>query len=80
VPIPRIIYNRPMPQLPADDQDDDVVYFRIPLDLQTVARLMEVSDISHADPVTVASSLLHDILAEDERAHLEGAVDRHHAH
>ena len=74
-PIPRIIYSFPMPA-PSADHDDDVVYFRIPLDAETVARLMEVADISHADPVSVAASLLHDILAEDEDAHIEGAADR----
>lgn len=64
-----------MPE-PFDQDDDDVVYFRIPLGTETVARLMEVADISHADPVRVAASLLHDVLKDDEAAHLDGAVER----
>ena len=63
-----------MPQT-GESEDEEVVYFR-PLRMETVARLMEVADISHADPVSVAASLLHDVLKEDEAAHIEGSVER----
>lgn len=64
-----------MPQT-RESEDEEVVYFRVPMCMETVARLMEVADISHADPVAVAASLLHDVLKADEDAHLEGAVER----
>lgn len=64
------------PENICDDEGEEVVYFRVPLRLDTVARLMTVSELSHADPVAVAASLLNDVLKEDEDAHLDGAVDR----
>lgn len=55
-----------------------VVWFSVPLDGDTIDRLMNLSDICHADPVAVAASLLHDILADDADAHalIEPANDR----
>lgn len=50
-----------------DHIDEDVVW--VPVSGETVARLRTLSDICHADPVTVAASLLHDVLKEDADAH-----------
>lgn len=49
--------------------DHTVLWVRVPLDKETAARLQCLSDICHADPVSVAASLLHDILKEDDDAH-----------
>lgn len=50
-------------------EDEDVVWFNIPLDHETVARLMHLSEICHGDPRQVAASLIHDVLKDDEQAH-----------
>lgn len=52
-----------------DDQDEDLVWFSIPLNGATVDRLMNLSNLCHAEPVRVAASLLHDILKEDDLVH-----------
>ncbi len=49
------------------ENDDDVIM--VPVSGETVARLRALADECHADPADVASSLLHDILKEDEEAH-----------
>jgi hypothetical protein len=49
--------------------DEDVVWFSIPLDGATIDRLMNLADVCHAEPVKIAASLLHDILREDADAH-----------
>lgn len=41
----------------------------IPLDDDTVSRLMNLSGICGSRPADVAASLLHDILKDDEDAH-----------
>lgn len=51
------------------DEEEEKVPFSIPLDGETIDRLMRLSDICHADPRAVAASLLHDILKDDEAAH-----------
>lgn len=51
------------------DDPQDTVWISIPLDPRTAARLRNLSDVCHADPVSVATSLLHDVLADDEAAH-----------
>ncbi|MHB8272011.1 hypothetical protein [Bradyrhizobium sp.] len=51
------------------NDDHSVVWVRVPLDEETAARLRNLSDICHADPVSVAASLLHDILKDDADAH-----------
>jgi hypothetical protein len=57
------------PHLTTDD--DEIVWFSIPLNGETIERLMNLSNECHAEPVQVAASLLHDILKDDENAHLE---------
>jgi hypothetical protein len=54
--------------------DDDVVWFSIPLDGATIDRLMILADVCHAEPVKIAASLLHDILREDAEANHEPPV------
>lgn len=49
--------------------EDQTIIIRIPLDGETAARLRNLSNICHADPVSVAASLLHDVLKEDADAH-----------
>jgi hypothetical protein len=62
-----------MPNLETDD-DAPVRWISIPLDPRTAARLANLSDECHADPVQVAASLLHDVLADDEQANLPAAM------
>lgn len=47
--------------------EDDVILVRV--SGETAARLRVLSDHCHADPVSVAASLLHDLLKDDEDAH-----------
>jgi len=54
----------------SDKAHSNVVWLRVPLDGETAERLRALSDICHNDEITVAASLLHDILKEDEEAHL----------
>ncbi len=42
----------------------------VPLDAATEARLRRLAVVCGDDPVAVASSLLHDILLDDELAHV----------
>jgi hypothetical protein len=55
---------------PTDDTEN-IVWISVPLDGETAARLLNLSDVCHAEPVSVAASLLHDILKDDEIAHTE---------
>ena len=55
------------------DSEEEIVWFSIPLNGETIERLMMLSDICHADPVKVAASLLHDVLKDDEEANAEAA-------
>jgi len=50
--------------------DDDTTLITIPVDGETLRRLVKIADMSHAAPKAVAASLLHDILKDDEDAHL----------
>jgi hypothetical protein len=61
-------------QVDLDDEAPPVRWISIPLDAETAARLAHLSDECHADPVSVAASLLHDVLADDEAAHSPGAT------
>ncbi len=45
---------------------DDTVVITIPLSGETAERLQNLADFCHADPRSVAASLLHDILKDDE--------------
>lgn len=51
------------------DDDTEVVWMTIPLSTRTAERLLSLSNDCHASPDTVAASLLHDVLADDEAAH-----------
>lgn len=48
---------------------DGSIVLHVPLDDETVARLMNVADMSHAAPEVVAASIIHDVLYDDEQAH-----------
>lgn len=52
-----------------DHDEDDVHWLRVPLDAATVARLHGLADMCHAEPISIAASLLHDVLKDDEAAH-----------
>lgn len=56
------------------DDDTDVVWMTIPLSSRTAERLRNLSNDCHAAPDTVAASLLHDVLADDEAAHHDQLV------
>lgn len=53
---------------------DQLVWINIPIDAETAERLQNLSGHCGADPVSVASSLLHDILKDDEDAHFLSAA------
>jgi len=60
-----------------NDLDDDappIRWISIPLDAATAERLENLSDVCHNDPVRVAASLLHDVLADDEETHYLAAA------
>lgn len=54
--------------------ENEVIWISIPLDSETAARLMNLSDECHAEPVSVAASLLHDLLKDDEESNLPAAI------
>jgi hypothetical protein len=56
------------------DETEETTWISIPLDPQTAARLRNLSDACHAAPSNIASSLLHDILKDDEEANLPAAI------
>jgi hypothetical protein len=49
--------------------NDTIGFISIPVDAETLRRLTSLADMCHADLRSVAASLLHDVLAEDEAAH-----------
>jgi len=55
-------------QIEIDDKEGHL-WLRLPLDAETARRLACPANICHAAPESVASSLLHDILKDDEESH-----------
>lgn len=54
---------------------DEEVVMLVRLDAVTAARLMTVANECHAsDPAVVLASIVHDVLADDDEAHLAGAI------
>lgn len=51
------------------EESDGVQWIRVPLDAITAARLAHLAQIVEAEPISIAASLLHDILKDDESAH-----------
>lgn len=51
------------------DEEDGRAWLRVPLDPETSRRLTALANICHAKQESVAASLLHDLLKEDEEAH-----------
>lgn len=49
---------------------EEQVWLSIPLSRRTAERLANLADVCHADHRSVAASLLHDILQDDEEAHV----------
>jgi len=47
----------------------DLTYFRIGLDDETVARLMEICDEAHVEPAVRKAALVSGVLEEDFEAH-----------
>ncbi len=56
------------------NDETPVIWISIPLDGETAARLQNLSDECRAAPTTVAASLLHDMLKDDEEANLPIAL------
>lgn len=54
---------------PAEDEDDEVVRFDVPIDMRTVAWLMELADLAHAPPALIIAAILRDVRQDDEQAH-----------
>lgn len=53
-----------------EDEDGPLTEFSVLLDDQTVARLMRLSEMCHTPPRVVLASIIHDVLKDDEDAHL----------
>jgi hypothetical protein len=51
------------------EETDGVHWIRVPIDAITAARLAHLARIVEAEPISIAASLLHDILKDDESAH-----------
>lgn len=68
---PRICYFCFMPTIRNEDEPD-VVWLSLPLDLRTFAWLSELAEHCHGTPEAVAASLLRDVKADDEDAHERG--------
>lgn len=47
----------------------DLTFFRIGLDDETVARLMEICDEAHVEPGAMIAALVSGVLEEDFEAH-----------
>ena len=58
-----------------EEDETDVVYFSVPLDLKTVAWLMDVCEGAHAPPMIVLAAMIRDLREDDEAAH-DMAVER----
>lgn len=57
------------------DIDEEISTFRVKLDDLTIARLMELADLCHAQPTSVIAAIVRDVLEDDARAHeAEGRV------
>lgn len=54
--------------------NNTVRYISIPVDEATLRRLLDLADMCHADIKSIAASLLHDVLADDEAAHVLEAM------
>jgi len=57
---------------------EETVFLELAIDRETADRLLELSRFCQADPNTIAASLLHDILADDEAANIPTAVAAGH--
>ena len=55
--------------MPKRIDEQEVVWVQVPLDAATAARLHNLANMCHAAPTSVAASLLHDVLAEDDVHH-----------
>lgn len=51
------------------EEAEGVLWIRVPLDAITAARLAHLANIVEAEPISIAASLLHDILKDDDAAH-----------
>lgn len=51
------------------NDDERTIWLKIPVSRETEVRLRTLSAICGVDPQSVASSLLHDILKDDEDHH-----------
>jgi len=49
----------------------------VALDDLTVARLIELADMLHADPATIVASIVRDVLEDDAKMHAE-EIKAHH--
>ncbi len=58
----------------------ETVWLSVALDIETAERLRALADICHADQASVAASLLHDVLKDDEDAHAAEVSHHHHVH
>lgn len=58
------------------EDDNDVVRFEVPVDLETVAWLMAISESCHAPPAVVIAAMLRNLREDDESAHYSAPPSR----
>ncbi len=70
-PIASFSNRLPIPAMPMTKKPDenDVVWVSLPVDLETFAWLVRLSEECHALPESVGGALLRDIRQDDEAAH-----------
>lgn len=57
------------------DDDDDLHILPIPVDAETVARLVKLADKVGKHPIDCAASLLHDLMRDDEMENVHQLAD-----
>lgn len=55
---------------PLDTEDEEeVVYFQVPVRLSTMPLLMALAECCDDEPAKIMGSIVHDVLMDDARAH-----------
>lgn len=69
-----------MSKLP-DTEDEEFVYFTVPVRLSVVGLLMDFAETCQDDPARIIGSIAHDVLIDDARQHgrtVEGQSNKIH--
>ncbi len=65
--------GKPAAMADIEEDENGTVWLRVPLIGETRARLDGLARFTGDDPVAIAASLLHDVLEDDESAHVSPA-------